>query len=511
MAARHINPIIPGFAPDPSLCVADGTFFLVNSTFHLFPGLPVYASKNLTEWKLIGNAVNRHGQLSLADTRTNIHELATGGNIVGTGGLYAPTIRYNNGTFYILCTIVTHRDPPAKSHSFANFILKTNDIYSGNWSDPIYFDFYAFDPSLFFDDDGRAYVHGAAMPGPETTIDIFEVDLKTGKKLTEQTTIWTGITKFFPEGPHIYKKDGYYYCLIAEDGTHEFHAVKIARSKTLMGPYESFEKNPLLSAAPGDYYQHIGHAELFQDPTGEWWCVCLGVRKTAKGHFVLSRETFLTQASWPEGDWPSIEPIKPNPERLAGQAKPQLLGGADEDELLFIREPGLRGYKRDGDTIMLKPSTLDFTYAVGTEPISFVGRRQRRLDGVASVKLLSGVQGADLKAGLAYFKDEHRFIRLFYDFSTSELCFDAVNASQKFAESSKRSLELVQGVELRVTYTELEYTCSFRPKGSEDWTQMATVDGLKMSDFDFVGPVIGVFAFGSASDTQVQFKGLQVD
>lgn len=351
------------------------------------------------------------------------------------------------------------------------------------------------------------------MPGPKTTIDLFELDLDTGKKLSEQKMIWTGITKFFPEGPHIYKKDGWYYCMIAEDGTHDFHAIKIARSRDLWGPYESYEKNPILTAiGTNDYYQHVGHGDLFQDTAGQWWCVCLGVRKS-EGRFPLSRETFLAQVSWPEGEWPSIEPITADPPRLNGLAKPKLITGSEKDEILFIREPRLPGFKMERNTITLTPSKLDLTYSVGLEPISFAARRQRSLEGAALVKLriASDAGGKDTQAGLSYFKDEHRFIRLFFDYASSEICFDAINVPQKFSESSRQSLSIEGIVELRVVYTEQVLAFAFRKEGDDSWTEVGSVDTLKMSDFDFVGPVIGLFAFGQDQNASVSFEDLRMD
>jgi beta-xylosidase len=407
---------------------------------------------------------------------------------------------------------VTHRDPPHKSHTFQNFILKTDDIWSNQWSDPIYFDYYAFDPSVFFDDDGKAYVHGATMPGPKTTIDLFELDLNTGKRLGEQKTIWIGETHFFPEGPHIYKKDGWYYCMIAEDGTHDFHAIKIARSKKLFGPYEAYGKNPILTAVgTSDYYSHLGHGDLFQDTAGQWWCVCLGVRKSG-GRFALSRETFLTQVDWPEDEWPSIARVAADPPRLTGKPISNLLAGSDEDEVLFIRKPAAPGYKLDGNTVSLTPSKQDLSYAEGLEPISFAARRQRVLGGSASVKMnIASTADSDCtQAGLAYFKDEHRFIRIFYDFSSLEVCFDAVNVAQSYSESSKQRIQAGEKIEFQVSYTEEELRFTFRQSSSDSWTELGAVDTLKMSDFDFVGPVIGVFAFGEGP-SPVMFEDLKVD
>jgi beta-xylosidase len=355
---------------------------------------------------------------------------------------------------------------------------------SNNWSDPVFFDFYAFDPSVFFDDDGKAYVHGAAMPGPETKIDIFEMDLDTGRKLGEKRTIWTGISKFFPEGPHIYKKDGWYYCLIAEDGTHEFHAVKIARSKQLFGPYESYENNPILTATgTHKYYQHIGHADLFQDAKGDWWCVCLGVRKR-DGRFVLGRETFLTQAEWPEGEWPIIQDVAADPSRLADAPRARIESAA-ADEMLFIRQPSLEGYKLDDTKISLMPSPYDFTYVDGVAPISFAGKRQRVLQGIASatLKIPATNAGSNIKTGLGYFKDEHRYMQLYLDHSEAKIHFTAHNDSQQYDDTSSHPLDAKGDIAFRCIYSEEAYTFSYKVVSSSSWTDVGTVDTLKMSDF----------------------------
>ncbi|CAN9248361.1 unnamed protein product [Alternaria alternata] len=148
---QTINPILGGFAPDPSLVLVDGTYFLVNSTFHLFPGLPIYTSQDLIHWHQIGNAINRREQLSFSKSSTLVHDLGNNDHLYATGGLYAPTIRYHDGTFYIVCTNVVNHKEEGKESSFQNFIVFTTDIYSSDWSDPVYFEFYGIDPSLFFD------------------------------------------------------------------------------------------------------------------------------------------------------------------------------------------------------------------------------------------------------------------------------------------------------------------------------------------------------------------------
>ncbi|KAI8664999.1 Fn3-like domain-containing protein [Fusarium sp. Ph1] len=269
-----VNPVVPGFAPDPSIVYVDGTYFLVNSSFHIFPGLPIYASRDLREWKHIGNALNRTGQLSLQQSVTKIvgpeHPYE---RICAEGGLYAPTIRYHEGTFHIVCTNVIHTRPQASNESERhNFILWTTDIWADEWSDPLFYDFMAIDTSLFWDDDGRVYVIGASGPPPDTKIRQFEIDLKTGKKLSEEKIIWEGISKVYPEGPHMYKKDGWYYLLIAEGGCIADHHTIIARSRNIWGPYDPNPANPVLDKTDQEgYIQYTGHGDLFQDPSGQWY------------------------------------------------------------------------------------------------------------------------------------------------------------------------------------------------------------------------------------------------
>jgi beta-xylosidase len=164
-----------------------------------------------------------------------------------TGGLYAPTIRYNNGTIYVVCTNILHAENSDKGVA-KNFIVSTTDIWSGVWSDPVYFEFDGIDPSIFFDDDGKSYMQGSASPGPMTKIHLFEIDLQTGKKLSEEKKIWDGTGGIYPEGPHMYKKDSWFYIMISEGGTCEGHMITVARSKNIWGPYEPFQQNPILTA-----------------------------------------------------------------------------------------------------------------------------------------------------------------------------------------------------------------------------------------------------------------------
>lgn len=295
---EYKNPTIPGFAPDPSVALVDDTFYLVNSTFHVFPGLPIYASKDLRSWTQIGNAIHRPEQLNLDNASSAAVPIGPGVILVATQRLFAPTIRYHNGTFYIICTNSSVEFP---NLIMKNFYVTTKDIWSGEWSDPIWFDFHGIDPSLFFDDDGRVYIQGSWREGnlmnTECSIRQFEVDIATGKPLSETKLLWDGFAE----------KDGYYYLTAAESGTFEHHMITAARSKDIWGPYESCGNNPVLTAfGTKEYIQNTGHGDIFQGPYGDWWAVCLGIRNE-DGRYPLGRETFLTPVSWPRDGWPEIE------------------------------------------------------------------------------------------------------------------------------------------------------------------------------------------------------------
>lgn len=206
------NPIIKGFNPDPSVCRAGDDYYLVTSSFQYFPGVPLYHSKDLVNWEQIGHVLSRESQLPLKEARS-------------WNGIYAPTIRYNNGKFYMITTNVT---------SNGNFIVTATDP-RGAWSEPILLDIPGIDPSLFWDDDGRCYYCGAA-----DGITFCEINPDTGEKLSTPKTIWYGTGGRYPEAPHIYKKDGWYYLMIAEGGTEFAHGVTIARSRKGKHPLSQF-------------------------------------------------------------------------------------------------------------------------------------------------------------------------------------------------------------------------------------------------------------------------------
>ncbi len=290
------NPILPGFYPDPSICRVGEDFYLVNSTFAFFPGIPVMHSRDLVNWTQIGSVCDRPGQLPLA----------------GAGhsrGLFAPTIRHRDGTFYVLCTNVDHG---------GNFIVTAKDP-AGPWSDPAWLpEAPGIDPSIFFDDDGRAWYHGT-RPVPEGPayngnweVWIQEIDLATLKLKGESRGLWRGALReaIWPEGPHIYKINGWYYIMNAEGGTGMDHAISIARSRDLLGPYVGKPANPILThrdLGSRAAVINVGHGDLFDDGHGGWWMILLASRPYGGMHSNLGRETFIVPVEW-EGDWPLPSP-----------------------------------------------------------------------------------------------------------------------------------------------------------------------------------------------------------
>lgn len=282
IAQGYLNPIIPGFHPDPSICRVDSSYYLVNSSFEYFPGIPLFHSKDLINWEQIGHVLTRESQFK-----------PKGGNM--WGGVYAPTIRYYDGIFYMITTNVSGN---------GNFLVHT-DNPNGEWSDPVWIKQRGIDPSIYFE-NGKCYM----VSNPDGTICLSEINPKTGEMLTKTKVIWKGTGGRFPEGPHIYKRDKWYYLIISEGGTEYGHKVTIARSNNIFGPYESNPNNPILTHAnqnaQNNPIQGVGHADLIEAHDGSWWLVCLGFRTQSGQHHVLGRETFLAPVSWDKDGWPIV-------------------------------------------------------------------------------------------------------------------------------------------------------------------------------------------------------------
>jgi xylan 1,4-beta-xylosidase len=313
------NPVLAGCYPDASVCRIGDDFYLVTSTFEYFPGLPVFRSSDLVNWTQVGHAIDRPNQLDLS-------------GVPSSGGLFAPTIRFHEGLFYLVCTLVHG------TGAQGNFLVTAADA-AGPWSDPTWLDVDGIDPSLLFDDDGRAWLCGTRLAEPglwegQTDVWLRELSLPGGTLVGPEHVIWRGALQgaVWAEGPHIYRTADGYLLLAAEGGTERNHAVSVARSDAVTGPYVGNPANPVLThrnLGLGASIVGVGHAELIEGVDGRWWATVLGTRTIDGLDGILGRETNLVPVEWQSG-WPVFAP---------GVARVEaVVEGPDAAPAVFLRE-----------------------------------------------------------------------------------------------------------------------------------------------------------------------------
>ena len=322
--AKFTNPVLSGGYPDPSICKVNDMFYLVNSSFEYFPGLPIHQSPDLINWELIGYGLERKSQVS---SLVNLMDVQS------DGGIHAPSMRYKDGTYYIITTNVYY-DEILKKTNMVNFII-TADNAAGPWSEPIPIKGApGIDPDLFFGDDGRVWYVGNKMPenpkfNGEGEIWLQELDMTKFELIGERYSLWKGACGgVWAEGPHIYKKEGKYYLMIAEGGTSFNHAVMIAVSDNIKGPYVSNPRNPIITSRNLSYDNWVnstGHGDLIELEDGRTYMVLLGIRNEIKRGSNMGRETFLVPVSWEREPfkwkknknlWPVVSPETGRVERL---------------------------------------------------------------------------------------------------------------------------------------------------------------------------------------------------
>jgi alpha-N-arabinofuranosidase len=280
VSATFRNPVLPGFHPDPSVCRVGRDYYLVTSSFEYFPGVPLFHSRDLVHWRQLGHCLTRPSQLPLDKAGAS-------------GGIYAPTLRFHQGLFYLTTTNVS---------GGGNFIV-TSPAPEGPWSEPIFVAQPGIDPSLFFDVDGSALYTTSSEGALQSRIDV-----TTGALLSEPRVVWSGSGGQYPEGPHLYLRDGWYYLLLSEGGTEYGHMLTMARSRSPWGPFEPCPRNPLLShRSIKSPIQATGHADLVQTEGGGWAAMLLGIRPHGYPpcHH-LGRETFLCPVAWSDDGFPVL-------------------------------------------------------------------------------------------------------------------------------------------------------------------------------------------------------------
>ena len=409
------NPILPGFYPDPSICRVDEDYYLITSSFEYFPGVPIFHSKDLVHWRQIGHVLERPTQLELDQ-------------VACSGGIYAPTIRFSQGRFYM---ITTRTGMPGPNRNF----IVTAARAEGPWSEPCWLpDAPGIDPSLFFDDDNRAWCTGNMLPETgekypgHRDIWLQELDLATMQLTgTRQVILEMGAMNraIHVEASHIYAVNGLYYLMVAEGGTGHTHSTAIFRSANLAGPYEINLCNPILTHRQlGRNYPIVnpGHADLVETQNGEWWMVLLASR-TYGGYFRnLGRETFLAPVQWEDG-WPVVCPgagrvefhhVFPGLPEQIGETEP-CCDHFDADRLSFawnmIRTPREKFWSLDERPgflrLKLRPEQI-------TERVTpaFVGRRQQHINFAARTVMDFLPKGENETAGLVILQNANFHFRL---------------------------------------------------------------------------------------------------
>jgi alpha-N-arabinofuranosidase len=382
------NPVIPGFYPDPSICRVGGDYYTVHSSFEYFPGVPIFHSKDLVHWQQIGYCLTRKSRLPLDKVRAS-------------GGIYAPTIRYHDGTFYMVTTNVD---------GGGNFYVTASNP-AGPWSEPVWLnDGGGMDPSLFFDDDGKVYYTRHEGMG-DGYIAQGTLDLKAGKLEGPLKKIWGGSGGIWPEGPHLYKINGKYYLMIAEGGTSYEHMETIARSDSPWGPFEPDPNNPILTHRnlPNHPIQAVGHADMMETPDG-WWLVCLGVRPQDGRFHHIGRETFLAPVVFDSNGWPMVNGNKPIELTMAAPRLPQHIWPQPPDrdnfdgntlalQWNYLRNPYEADYSLTERPGFLRLHGSAITMSDKDSP-AFVGRRQTDFNCVASTLLDFNPNSESEEAGL---------------------------------------------------------------------------------------------------------------
>ncbi len=514
------NPIIAGFSPDPSIQRVGEDFYLVTSTFEYFPGIPVYHSRDLVNWDLIGHALHDVSQVDLDSVSSG-------------AGIHASTIRYHEGTFYVITT--NNLDG-----TLVNFIVTAEDP-RGPWSEPHVLEGApGIDPSLFFDDDGRVwYVGNHAPPDPEfpgqMEIWLQEVDIDRMALIGDRYFLWRGCCGgVWAEGPHIYRRDGYYYLLISEGGTAFEHALSVAISTEITGPYDNNPRNPILSHRQLSYDHPItgvGHADFVELEDGRWYAVALGWRLIDGEHGILGRETFLVPLTWetepywwkdPKLTFPVVSPESGRvelhfPAPFAGSTQRPVSSFKDDFEGELALEWTFRRTPERTFSALTPEGDLRLNLLPGRieerARYAFMGIRQRDFTFEARARMTFEPASAAEEAGLTVIQNDRsayvmtlagepgdRRIRLYHT---------ADGEISPIAETDYDGT----AVHLRITGDYLDYGFHFSRDG-EEWTTLAEgVDGVRLSPaviegYNYTGVFLGLYAssHGTPTDNHADFQ-----
>jgi xylan 1,4-beta-xylosidase len=433
------NPVLTGFHPDPSIICVNGTFYIANSTFEYFPGVAISSSKDLANWNSIPAPLNNPNMLNMKGNPKS-------------GGIWAPCLSYSNGLFYLVFTDVkTWTFSPFKDTP--NYIIRADSI-EGPWSDPVFINCSGFDPSLFHDSDGRKYVvnmewdYRKKDSAQFSGILLTEIDPTTLKPISKSVKIFKGSERGLVEGPHLYKIKDYYYLLTAEGGTSYDHAITVARSKNIEGPYELHPNTHLVSSkgALNSYIKKAGHGSLCQSSDGRWWTAFLCGRPIDESmRCPLGRETSIAEVVWKE-DWPYLKDftILP-PKEFEGYGEKSANRKIDynftdesfKSDFMSLRVPAQYDILEDGTLRLYGKESLSSFHNQ-----NMLIRRQADFSFEAETCVFLPFNHFQKMAGLIYRYDEENqyYIRIAYNEEMGQKClglllFDKNNFSMPLMEN----------------------------------------------------------------------------
>lgn len=498
------NPVLPGFHPDPSIVRVGADFYTVTSTFSWFPGLPIFHSTDLVNWRFVANAIDRPSQVDFSGLGIN-------------RGLFAPAITHHGGKFWIVNTCIECK---------GNFVITATDP-AGPWSDPEWLDFGGIDPSLFFEDDGTAWiVYNDGPPGEpryegHRALWLQQFDPVEMKMLPTRTLLVDGgvdpsTNPIWAEGPHIYQIDGWYYLLTAEGGTADQHSQTIYRSRELQGPYTPGPFNPILTqrdlpAERPNRVEATGHADIVQLDDGSWWGVFLATRPFAGQSTLMGRETFLLPVRWIDG-WPRfLDQGEAVPMELA---RPNLPPASSIDrsgwresfetelsgEWIALRTPAaVQPYVIDPDAGQLQMiANSDAPGSLGKP--TFVGRRLRHHDADFTTRMQFDPQQPGDFGGLLAMMDESHFLAFGIEQGRLVARLRTDPAQPEFGEIVvERPMSASGPVELRLSLRGGSAVVSWRESPEDAWQDLGEpIDVEPLASVHaglFTGLVVGPYAY----------------
>lgn len=508
------SPILQGCYPDPSITRKGNDYYLVNSSFAMFPGVPIFHSTDLVNWKQIGHVLDRKSQLKVEESGVS-------------AGIYAPAIKYNpyNDTFYMITTQF--------SGGMGNIVVKTKDPLKG-WSDPVKLKFDGIDPSMFFDDNGKAYVvhndapdRGKELYNGHRVIKIWEYDLNTDQIIpgTDKIIVDGGVDikkkPIWIEGPHIYKKSGLYYLMCAEGGTGGWHSEVIFVSDSPKGPFVPSSNNPILTqryftGKRTNQVDWAGHADLVEGPDGKYYGVFLAIRPNEKGLVNSGRETFMLPVDW-TGKFPVFEngliPLEPKLKTPNGVANRTGQDGFFPNgnftftenftaPSLDFRWIGMRGPREDFIYVNPKSGGVQITpFAVNikaVKPVSSLFHRQQHKNFTATATLDYRPKLETDLAGLVCYQSE----RFNYVFGVTKKDKDSYLVLQRTEKGNSvilasEKVDVSKPIQLQVVAKGDNYNFNYSANGGEFKNLGGTVSGDILSTNvagGFTGSLIGLYA-----------------